>query len=43
LLVRGALATYGDGQRSAAEISAATENELAQAGARIIDADDVTF
>lgn len=42
-LVRGAHATYGDGKRSAAEISAATEDELAQAGARILDAGDVTF
>jgi nicotinamidase-related amidase len=42
-LVRGAHATYGDGKRTAAEISAATEDELAQAGARILDAGDVTF
>jgi nicotinamidase-related amidase len=42
-LVRGAHATYGDGKRTAAEIAAATEDELAQAGARILDADDVTF
>ena len=43
VLVRGAHATYGDGERTAAEIAAATEAELAQAGARILDADDVTF
>jgi nicotinamidase-related amidase len=42
-LVRGAHATYGDGKRTAAEIAAATEKELVQAGARILDADDVTF
>jgi hypothetical protein len=42
-LVRGAHATYGDGKRTAAEISAATEDELAQAGARILDAGDITF
>ncbi|MGP7999395.1 MAG: isochorismatase family protein [Streptosporangiaceae bacterium] len=43
LLVRGAHATYGDGKRTAAEIAAATEAELARAGARIVDVDDVTF
>jgi nicotinamidase-related amidase len=43
VLVRGAHATYGDGERSAAEIAAATESELAQAGARVLDTDDVTF
>lgn len=43
LLVRGAHATYGDGKRTAAEIAAATEAELAQAGARILDVGDVTF
>jgi nicotinamidase-related amidase len=43
VLVRGAHATYGDEKRTAAEIAAATEAELAQAGARILDADDVTF
>ena len=43
VLVRGAHATYGDGKHTAAEIAAATEAELAQAGARILDADDVTF
>lgn len=43
LLVRGAHATYGDGKRSAAEIAAVTEDELAQAGAQILDAEDVTF
>ena len=42
-LVRGAHATYGHGKRTAAEIAAATEDELAQAGARILDAGDVTF
>ena len=43
LLPRGAHATYGNRQRSAAQIAAAVEDELAQAGARILDADDVTF
>jgi nicotinamidase-related amidase len=43
LLVRGAHATYGDGKRTAAEIATATEEELAQAGARILDVDDVAF
>jgi nicotinamidase-related amidase len=43
MLVRGAHATYGDGKRSAAEIVAATEIELEQAGIRILDTDDVTF
>jgi nicotinamidase-related amidase len=43
LLVRGAHATYGDGKHTAAEIASATERELAQAGVRILDADDVTF
>jgi nicotinamidase-related amidase len=43
VLVRGAHATYGDGKRTAAEIATATEAELAQAGARILDVDDVTF
>ena len=42
-LVRGAHATYGDGKRTAAEIAAATEDELAQEGARILEARDVTF
>lgn len=43
VLVRGAHATYGDGKHTAAELAAATEAELAQAGARILDTDDVTF
>jgi nicotinamidase-related amidase len=43
VLVRGAHATYGNGKHTAAEIAAATEAELAQAGARILDTDDVTF
>ena len=43
LLPRGAHATYGNGKRSAAEIAAAVEDELAQAGARILDPDDVAF
>lgn len=43
LLPRGAHATYGDGKRSATEIAAAVEDELAHAGARILDPDDVTF
>jgi nicotinamidase-related amidase len=43
LLVRGAHATYDDGEHSAAEISAAIETELAQAGARIVDPGDVSF
>src|ERR1700733_10310722 len=43
LLPRGAHATYGNRQRSAAQIAAAVEDELVQAGARILDADDVTF
>jgi nicotinamidase-related amidase len=43
LLVRGAHATYGDGKRTAAEIATVTEEELAQAGARILDVDDVAF
>ena len=43
VLVRGAHATHDDGERTAAEISAATEAELAQAGAQILDTDDVTF
>jgi nicotinamidase-related amidase len=38
LLVRGAHATYDEGTRTAAEISAAVEAELTQAGARIVDA-----
>lgn len=43
LLAQGAHATYGDRNRTAAEIAAATEAELAQAGARILDASAVTF
>jgi len=43
VLPRGAHATYGNRQRSAAQIAAAVEDELLQAGAQIIDADDVTF
>jgi nicotinamidase-related amidase len=43
LLPRGAHATYGNRQHSAARIAAAIEDELVQAGARILDADDVTF
>jgi nicotinamidase-related amidase len=43
VLARGAHATYDDGTRTAAEIAAAIEAELAEAGARILDADDVTF
>jgi nicotinamidase-related amidase len=43
VLARGAHSTYGDGKRGAAEIAADTEDELAQAGARILDADAVTF
>jgi nicotinamidase-related amidase len=43
LLPRGAHATYSNGERSSAEIAAAVEDELAQAGARILDAGDVTF
>ncbi len=43
LLPRGAHATYGDSKRSATEIAAAVEDELAQAGARILDPGDVTF
>lgn len=43
VLVRGAHATYGDGKRTAAEIAAATEAELAQAGAQVLDVADVAF
>ena len=43
LLARGAHATYGNRNRTAAEIAAATEAELARAGVRILDAGDVTF
>jgi nicotinamidase-related amidase len=43
LLVRGAHATYDEGEQTAAEISAAIEAELAQAGARIVDAGEVNF
>jgi nicotinamidase-related amidase len=43
LLVRGAHATYDEGEQTAAEISAAVEAELEQAGAQIVDADDVSF
>ena len=43
LLPRGAHATYGNRQRSASQIAAAVEDELVQAGARILDADEVTF
>lgn len=43
VLAQGAHATYGDDKRTAEEISAATEAELAQAGARILDADDIAF
>jgi nicotinamidase-related amidase len=43
LLARGAHATYGDRNRTAAEIAVATEAELAQEGAQILDADNVTF
>lgn len=42
-LAQGAHATYGDEERTAAEISAATEAELAKAGARILDAGDICF
>jgi hypothetical protein len=43
VLAQGAHATYGDGKRTAQEIAAATEAELAQAGARILNADDIAF
>jgi nicotinamidase-related amidase len=43
VLVRGAHATYGNAERTATEIATATEAELAQAGARILDAGDVAF
>lgn len=43
LVARGAHATYGGRNRTAAEIAAAVEVELAQAGARILDADSITF
>jgi hypothetical protein len=39
-LARGAHATYDEGAQTAAEISAAIEAELAQAGARIVDPGD---
>lgn len=43
VLAQGAHATYGDEERTAAEISAATEAELAIAGTRILDAGDIAF
>lgn len=43
VLARGAHATYGGGERTAQEIAAAVEAELAQAGAQLADADDITF
>jgi nicotinamidase-related amidase len=43
VLVRGAHATYDEGAQTAAEISAAIEAELVQAGARLVDPGDVTF
>jgi nicotinamidase-related amidase len=43
VLVRGAHATYDEGAQTGVEISAAIEAELVQAGARILDPDDVTF
>lgn len=43
VLAQGAHATYDDGTRTAQEISTATEAELAQAGARILDSADIAF
>jgi nicotinamidase-related amidase len=43
VLAQGAHATYGGGERTATEIAAAVEAELGQAGAQILDADDITF
>jgi len=42
-LVRGAHGTFDHEERTATEIAAAIEAELAQAGTRILDADSVTF
>jgi nicotinamidase-related amidase len=43
VLAQGAHATYGRGERTAAEIAAVVEAELGQAGAQVLDADDITF
>jgi nicotinamidase-related amidase len=43
VVAQGAHATYGRRERTAAEIAAAVEAELGQAGAQVLDADDITF
>jgi hypothetical protein len=43
ILPSGAHATYDDGAHSAADISAAVEKELSEAGVRVVPVPDVTF